>query len=573
MESYTRTPADYLDLIRRRKYYVIATWLLITLAAVAVAYNLPKIYRSTATMLIEAPIPTKYIDTPVSQYGEEQIQSIYQKVLSTDNVLSIIESSDLYNDIKEGATNFELAELFRKSTEIELTTSSIAPQAHSEMAEIAFNISFSHSEPTKAQEIASKLASLFIQQNDKARTQRAIKATHFLTEETNKLNRELQEIDSKIAQYKEQHNLTLPEQVEGNQAAIDRAEIELGDTDSQIRATKERIMFLGAELARARQGVPATLDSNAPLSREETLRILRAKYLQFSSIYSPSHPSLTRLKREIKALDPDFEGELADEAIHNQLAKAKSELKLLEKTYAGHHPDIAKRKNQIKNLQRQLKNTQAHSRKTWEPSSTSIANPYYLGVEAQYKSSQSELQALMQKQDYLKAKIENLHNLIMQAPQVEMEYVDMIRARDNIMKKYTQLKEKWLDAKLTQTLEEQTQGQTLTLIEQPVVPRNPEKAIRRKVAIGGFFMGLMAGLGVAFLVELLEPGIRGYRAVRQITGLMPLAVVPYIETPAELEEQQVKQKQMRKIMVSLAFLFAMLTLVLMSINFLGSRQA
>jgi succinoglycan biosynthesis transport protein ExoP len=161
----------------------------------------------------------------------------------------------------------------------------------------------------------------------------------------------------------------------------------------------------------------------------------------------------------------------------------------------------------------------------------------------------------------------------MQAPQVEMEYVDMIRARDNIMKKYTQLKEKWLDAKLTQTLEEQTQGQTLTLIEQPVVPRNPEKAIRRKVAIGGFFMGLMAGLGVAFLVELLEPGIRGYRAVRQITGLMPLAVVPYIETPAELEEQQVKQKQMRKIMVSLAFLFAMLTLVLMSINFLGSRQA
>jgi succinoglycan biosynthesis transport protein ExoP len=568
MGQNLKTLADYLDLVKRRKYYIVVTWLLISLTSVIVAYNMPKIYRSTATMLIEAPIPTKLFESTVSQYAEEQIQSIYQRVMTTDNVLSIIESNGLYNDIKNGYTKYELADLFRDSAEVKLTTSSLAPQTHSGMAEIAFDISFSDSEATKAKEIASKLATLFIEQNDKARTQRAIKATDFLMDEADKLSRELQEIDSRIAKYKEQNNFSLPEQLQGNMAAIDRAENELRDTDSQIRATKERIAFLAAELARAQQELPGRLDDKAPQSRDDALRILRARYLRFSSIYSPSHPSLVRLKREIKALDPAFEGQPVEDEVLKQLAEARRNLKVLEETYAGNHPNIAKHKKQIDRLEQQLKNTPQRSPLEQEVSALHTANPAYLGVEAQYKSSQSELQSLMQKQDYLKAKLEKMQNILLMAPQVEMAYTDLIRERDNTIKKYTQLKEKWLDAKLVQTLEEQQQGQTLTIIEQPAIPSHPEKAIRRKVAIGGFFMGIIAGLGVAFVVEFLEPGIRGYRAISEVTGLMPLVVVPYIESPSELEERLVKQSQMRKIIVWTSVAFLIVGAVVMSIFFL-----
>ena len=493
MEQNTKTPADYLDLVKRRKYYIVVTWLLVSLISVIVAYNLPKIYRSTATLLIEAPIPTKLFESTVSQFADEQIQSIYQRVMTTDNVLSIIDSNGLYNDIKKGFTKYELADLFKKNAEVILATSSLTPKTNSGMAEIAFDISFSDREATKAQEIAGKLANLFIEQNDKARTQRAIKATDFLMEESDKLNRELQEIDRKIAQYKEQNNLSLPEQVQGNLAAIDRTENELRDTDSQIRATKERIAFLAAELARASEEVPGSLDSKAPQSRDDALRILRAQYLRFSSIYSPTHPSVLRLKREIKALDPGFEGHAVEEDIAKQLAETRRELKVLEETYAGNHPDIAQRRKQIERLEQQLKNT-PRSQQEHEKVALHTTNTAYFGVEAQYKSSQSELQSLMQKQDYLKAKLEKMHNILLLAPQVEMGYTDLIRERDNAIKKYTQLKEKWLDAKLVQTLEEEQQGQTLTIIEQPAIPSHPEKAIRRKVAIGGFFMGIIAGL-------------------------------------------------------------------------------
>ena len=306
MEQNTKTLADYLDLIKRRKYYIVITWLLVSLISVIVAYNLPKIYRSTATMLIEAPIPTKLVESTGSQFAEEQIQSIYQRVMTTDNVLSIIESNGLYNDTNNGilknnpvdwfkkdtevnkdSTNYELADLFRDNVEVNLATSSLTPKTNSGMAEIAFDISFSYSEATKAKEVANKLATLFIEQNDKARTQRASKATDFLMEESDKLNRELQEIDNKIAKYKEQNNFSLPEQMQGNLAAIDRAENELRDTDSQIRTTKERIAFLAAELARAHDEPPVRLDEKTPRSRDDALRILLAQY---SSIFQHLFP-------------------------------------------------------------------------------------------------------------------------------------------------------------------------------------------------------------------------------------------------------------------------------------------
>lgn len=571
MEQNTKTLADYLDLLKRRKYYIVNTWLLVSVVAVVVAYNLPKTYRSTATILIEAAIPTKLSES--TQNADEQIQSIYQRVMTTNNVLAIIESAGLYEDIDDAYPKYQLADLFKKNTEIKLVTSSVIPRASSGIADIAFDISFSHSEAVKAQEIAGKLAALFIEQNDKARTQRAIKATDFLMEESDKLNRELQEIDSKIARYKEQYNFILPEQVEGNLAAIDRAESELRDTDGQIRTIKDRIVFLSAELARSQQELPVQFDNKAPQSGVDSLSLLRAKYLKYSSIYSPTHPSLVRLKREIKALDPAFEGQSVDEDLVRQLADARRGLKSLQETYADNHPDIVKGKKQIDRLEQQLKNTSTSLQQ--EPEAMAVThtiNPAYLSVEAQYKSSQSELQALMQKQDYLKGKLEKMHTTLLQAPQVEMAYTDLIRERDNIMKKYTQLKDKWLDAKLVQTLEEQQQGQTFSIIEEPVMPLQPEKAIRRKVAVGGSFAGMIAGLGVAFLMEFLDAGIRGYRAVSAITGLMPLVIVPYIESPSELEEQRLKQMQKKKFAVWCGVVLALLAMVFIFLTLAPAQE-
>ena len=544
-----KTPADCLRLLKRHKHVIILPWLITSALAVIIAFNMPKTFRSTATMLFESPLPTKLFEATVSQYADEQIQSIYQRVMKTDSVLSIIEANGLFADEKNGLPKHELAELFKKNTDVKLTATSLTPKSSSGMAEIAFDISFSDKEPSKAAEIAGQLARLFIEKNDMARTQRAGKATVFLMEESEKLNHDLQDIDNRIATYKEQNNFSLPEQAQANLTTIDRNENELRDTDNQIRATKERIAFLAAELSRTQADLPSTVDGEKiPQNKDEALSLLRAKYAQLSSVYSQSHPTLMRLKREIKALDPGFGGQPAGEDLYQQLETAKTDLKSLEELYSSNHPDIVKRKTQIESLERQL-NTRPPLSNGSKAANTRITNPSYLNVEAQYKGSQSELEVLLQKRDYLKSKLEKMQQVLMVAPQVEKGYNDLLRERENIVKKYNQLKEKLLDAKLFQTQEEQQKGQTLTIIEEPIVPTHAEKASRRKVAIGGFFAGIILGLGFALLAEMLDPRLRGYQALAEATGLMPIIVIPYIESASEMEHKLAGEQRQKQIIL------------------------
>jgi polysaccharide biosynthesis transport protein len=553
-----KTFDDYLDFVKRRKYYIAVTWIVFGMISVVVAYYLPKTFRSTATLLIESPIPAKILENMPLQFADEQLQSIYQRVMTTDNVYYIIESTGIYDEIKEIFTKQELVEFFKKSTEIELAASALNAKTGSSVAEIAFNISFSDSDPNKAEEIANQLANIFIDYNNKARSKRAGNATEFLQEESDKLSRELEEIDRKVVAFKEEHNFSLPEQMQGNLASLDRAEVDLRDTESQIRSTKERIVLISAELSRTQSEQTLSIQNNASISKEDALEKLRDDYLKATQIYQPSHPTLQRLKREIKALTGGSE-EMPDiSGIANELAIKKQEISIKEKTYSSNHPEIIQLRNQIVSLEKQV--NPALVSKTTEPTIKQVhsRNPAYLSLETQYKSSHSELESLYQKQVYLKSRIEKLHATVSEAPLVEKGYNDLARERDGLIKKYNELKEKLADAKVYQTLEEGQQGQSITMLEAPVVPVHPERAIRRKVAIGGFFAGLLIGCGLAFVIEALDPAVRGYRAVTEITGIMPTVVLPYIESPDEEAKKLTQQRRFQKMIVWTALILTVI---------------
>ncbi len=542
--SYSKNLADYVELINRKKFFILTIWFTITVLAVIFALTLPKSYRSTATLLIEAPLQGKILELMPAQFADEQLHSIYQRVMTTKNIDMILDKNKLYEELRNEYTKQDLVELFKENLQVELATSSISggSSSTSSKAEIAFNISFIDSDPEITKEIVTQIAELFIQINNSSRTNRVTKATDFLKEESDKLNEDLKEIDNKIVGYKEEYNFSLPEQTAATIAAIDRSETELRDTENQIRTTKDRLAFLTVELAKEENYISPSVSDKNGKTNESSLDKLYAEYTRISNLYLPSHPSVIRLKREIKALDPSFDSYNNNSDIKQQLTNAELNLTRMKKNYGENHPDIVSLKKQIDSLQQQIKKTQRPDIKT-SMSSRNVRNPTILSVELQYKTAQSELDALLHKQDFLKEKLEKLRSNIQAAPQIEMGYSDLMRERDNIIKKYTQLKEKLADVKVLETLEKEQQGQTLTILEEPIVPIHPEKAIRRKVAIGGFFLGLIAGLGMVLGLDFFDPNIRGYRAIEAITGLTPLVVIPYIESP---DEEQKKIRDARR---------------------------
>ncbi|SMF97645.1 Uncharacterized protein involved in exopolysaccharide biosynthesis [Methylomagnum ishizawai] len=548
----------YYHLVWRHKHYSIAVALLVTAMGLGLAYSLPKVYRSSAVLLMDVPVSKASVQSTFTEYAGERIRAIAQKVMTTSHLLAILHEEDLYGVSSGKMGQDEIIEFFKKDTDIHILKSELTAQEAVDA--IAFNISFAYDNPVTAQRVANRLARLFIEQNDIERTQRAAKVTEFLSGEADKLNKEIETIDSRISAYKQAYKDNLPEQLQGNLAALDRKENELRETGQQIRLTQDRLSFLTVELAKARRIGTAALDTRDPLSKLDSLDTLKAKYLRLSALYSPSHPDVIRLKRQIASLDPAGATGPDLEALRRQLGEARRKREALDrKGYPDPHPDRQRLNQEIAHLERQLGNDKAQVVAETAPESL---DPMYLAVETQYKSSQSELESLQQKTVFLKSEIDALHHRILLSPEVEKGYLELVRERDHSVNKYNQLKEKLLDARLVQTLEQEQHGQTLTLLEPPMIPTHPDKTVRKKVALGGAVLGIMAGLGVALLAELLNPKLRGYMALSELTGLMPLVVIPYIESPGEVEAKFFRQRQRRKLALQAGAACAVLAVIL-----------
>jgi len=67
MDNTPMTPGDYWEILKRRKWSLVLTFLIVFLVAAIVALALPSIYQSTSTILIEEQeIPPDYVMTTVT---------------------------------------------------------------------------------------------------------------------------------------------------------------------------------------------------------------------------------------------------------------------------------------------------------------------------------------------------------------------------------------------------------------------------------------------------------------------------------------------------------------------------
>jgi len=66
--------SDYLAMLRRRRVQIIVPFALILLISISLAFGLPPVYQSTATILIERQeIPQEFVRSTVTSYAAERI--------------------------------------------------------------------------------------------------------------------------------------------------------------------------------------------------------------------------------------------------------------------------------------------------------------------------------------------------------------------------------------------------------------------------------------------------------------------------------------------------------------------
>jgi uncharacterized protein involved in exopolysaccharide biosynthesis len=534
--EYQKDIGDYLSAVTRRKVPLLVTAVIILVVAAVVAMVLPPVYRSTATILIEEQeIPQDLVRTTITSYADQRIQVISQQVMTRANLMQIVDKYDLYPRQRRSETTEEIIDRMRKDVKLELVNSDVTDRrgGGKTSAIIAFTLSYESVSAEKAQKVANELTSLYLNENLHIRKQKTDETSSFLAEEADRLRKHIGEIEAQLAVFKQKNQGRLPELQLLNQQMRDRAEAELLDTDRQASSIEERRFYLEAQLAQMKPNTPMMSSAGERISDpEDRLKTLRAQYAGQEGLYSPDHPDMVRMRRQMEALARETGAPYDGSEEAKQLVKLKGDLATIRDRYSDDHPDVIKLKGRISALEAKL--SQAPVPVAKKPPE----NPAYLTLQAQVEGLETEGRALKKRREELRSRLGMLESRLEQSPGVEKDYLDLSRDRENSIRRYQEIKAKLMEAEVAQDLEKDRKSEKFSLIDPPQFPEKPRSPNRPMILMVGVLLAIGGGIGSVGLLEALDSSVRNSKDLARTVNLPLLAAIPYIRNESDRIKEQ-----------------------------------
>jgi polysaccharide biosynthesis transport protein len=528
-QEQTKDINDYLLMFRRRKKPMLAAAGILFVIAASVAFLWPPSYRSTATILIEEQeIPQDLVRSTISSYADQRIQVISQQVMTRANLMQIVDKYKLYTGYRRTHTNEETLERLRKDIKLDILKADVIDQRSGSRttATIAFTLSYDGETSGGAQKVANELVSLYLNENIKNREQKTAETSSFLAEEAAKLGDHINDLEKKLAVFKTKNMARLPELTQLNMQLRDRTDNELREVERQALALEDRKIYLESQLSQIKPNTPLiSVGGERILDSGERLKTLQAQYASLSAVYSANHPDIVKMRREIDALRKETGTGAEAQEVGKKLIALRADLATAREKYSDDHPDVVKLKKSVATLEAE----QASSANVKGPA-LKPENPAYIALQTQLESTLSEMKSLRAKQTELKAKMASYELRLAETPQVEREYLDLTRDHETSVVRYREIKQKQMQAQISQDLEKDRKGERFSLIDPPQLPEQPSSPNRPAILLLGFVLSMGGGLASAAALENLDHSVRGSKTLANLLQVPVLAVIPYMET-------------------------------------------
>lgn len=525
---------DYLAVLKRRRKQLIATAGVVFVASVLVAVLLPPVYRSTATIMIERQeIPPDLVQTTVTGYVQERIQNISRRILTNETLVAIAEEIGMYRpgDDKGSAA---VARQIYDGIAIETQNVEAVADGRQATATVAFTISFEADDPQQAKAGADAVTRRFLQEEKRARLSQAETVTGFLTQQSESLAEQISELENKLAAFKKDNVSTLPEMIDINLRLMEQTEAQVERVQEQIQALKDRQLRLNAQLATTAPNAPVySADGQQVLPPAQQLAVLRNRYLEASATYSPDHPDLARMRREMAVLEKQA-GISPTSGLYEELAVKQTQLAELRRRYSDEHPDVIRLKRSIAEVERKIGDAP-------DPSAAApgqATNPAYVQLMTELSSVEADLAAQQDQLKKLNRKRDQLERRLTETPEVEREYLRLSRDYENALQKYREVKTELLGARAAQQLELEQKAQRFSLVGEASLPGAPDRPNRPIIILIGLVLALGSGVGSVTIAEYMDRTVRGIRGVRLIFGAPPLATIPYVENGSDIAQRR-----------------------------------
>jgi uncharacterized protein involved in exopolysaccharide biosynthesis len=142
----------------------------------------------------------------------------------------------------------------------------------------------------------------------------------------------------------------------------------------------------------------------------------------------------------------------------------------------------------------------------------------------------------------LTKQIQSMEKAVSPAPKGEVPITASLEAlttqQEALQKNLEAATAKLAAARLGENLEKDQQSEKLEVIEQPTVPQRPVRPNRPKLISLSLLAAMAAGLGLAFVAEMLDKSIRRSSDILNLVDNRLVVAIPYIATAAENRKQK-----------------------------------
>jgi len=508
---------DILIIIRRRILFFIAPVLVLAPLGLLTVMLLPAMYTTSGTILVESQqIPEELIQSTISTYAQERIQVIRQRVMTRERLLSVADKHDLFPDRLNLSSSEKVARM-RQNLRVNLI--SVQRARGRQDGTIAFTVSYSHETPQKAYVVANEFMTLFLTEDVRTRKVGASDTTEFFDSEAKRIAANLGDLESRIADYKAQNARALPEHLSMHMRQLDRAVENLAAIEDQILLVDEERQAVETQLASYLAGAGAAEGPAQELAR------LKSSLAALRSEKTDAHPDVRALVNRVAILERQLRP--SEKVLEMRDDISAKEAALDAARAEGDAEAIAAARAAVDEARMALSGRLLNE--------ASSGSPDFLVAQLQgrLETLSARLSSLNAEVDEHRAKIGDLRDRIAATPSVERGLSVLTRDLEQLRMQYQQIQAKRQLAITAENLEDNQKAEKFSILEPAAMPDAPSSPDRAKLSVLAIFLSLAAGGGCALLAELLMGTVRGKDHLASLVGEPPIAVIPFIDAPAE----------------------------------------
>jgi polysaccharide chain length determinant protein (PEP-CTERM system associated) len=477
MEDRPFHPLDYVSVLRRRKWWFVVPLVTAIVVGTLLAVFLPREYKSEAQIGIAAPtLSPELLRGVQSLDAAERQRAISQQLLSQTVLERVVREEQLSPEKPVEQT----AQVIRARVEKNIVVPNPIGRADTRSGIDSFILGYVDSSPERAQRIANRLATVFVEENSKTRTQQAQNTSEVLGQQLRESQEKLARLEEQLRVKKEAYMGRLPAQMDANLQTVNGLRQQHESISIQLRGEQDQLRMVESQLDMMRQGGGA--GGSLTSAGAAAIQAAQSRY----------------------------------NTLQQQLMEARA------RGYTDAHPEIDRINREMAEAERELSTARKQNPETLQ------TDPLFRQKTQERDAIRLRIAGLQRQASHTSSQIAEYQRRVEAAPMVEQELSSLTQQHELEKERVATLSKEYQNALTAEDLARKQGGERFSVLYAAALPTKPASPDILRLMLLAIAIGLAGGAGAVIGREFLDRSVHDARALQSEFEVPVLGEIPHI---------------------------------------------